>query len=813
MATQKRFVARNGLDSNSQTITSVADPVNAQDASTKNFSSNASNLTVGTLAAARLPAHTGDVTSSAGSAALTLANSGVSAGTFRSVTVDLKGRVTAGTNPTTLTGYGITDALPIGGGTLTGPLQINNASLVSGSASAATLFYTGASSLYGLTMKSTTAGATTAINFFNSAGTNVGSIAHNDATLTFNGNATSASAIAWSGVTGKPTTLSGYGITDAALIASPTFTGVPAAPTASAGTNTTQIATTAFVSAAVANLISSAPTALDTLNELAAALGDDANFSTTVTNSLSLKAPIASPTFTGVPAAPTASNGTNTTQIATTAFVAAAVAAGTGGNVASATVLQTARTIALTGDVTYTSGAFNGSANVTGVATLANSGVTAGTYPKVTVDAKGRVTAGSALASGDLPTYTGTLSSSQITTGLGFTPYNSTNPSGFITSAGNAATASSSPLLSALGNYAWTAASLPTSFAQGIQCSFVSSAQGFQEYGSLMTMNTYSGGGGALQLYVPYGTSNGGVSLQARFGNYNVNNGKSWTSWKTLLASDNFSSYAPTLTGTGASGTWGINVTGSAGSVAWSGVSSKPTTLAGYGISDAAASSHVHTFASLTSKPTTLAGYGITDAALLASPTFTGVPTAPTATAGTNTTQIATTAFVQAYDDAAKANLASPTFTGVPAAPTAAAATNTTQIATTAFVQAHDDATKANLASSNVWTATQAPANGSLTDAATIAWNGATMQVASVTVAGNRTLGAITGIVSEASYVLIVSQDATGGRTLAWNSVYKFAGGTVPTLSTGANAVDVFTFVANAAGTALLCIGQVKDIK
>ena len=82
-------------------------------------------------------------------------------------------------------------------------------------------------------------------------------------------------------------------------LASPTFTGTPAAPTAAAGTNTTQIATTAFVSTAVANLVDSAPGTLDTLNELAAALGDDANFSTTVTNSLALKAPLASPTFTG----------------------------------------------------------------------------------------------------------------------------------------------------------------------------------------------------------------------------------------------------------------------------------------------------------------------------------------------------------------------------------------------------------------------------------------------------------------------------------------------------------------------------------
>ena len=84
-----------------------------------------------------------------------------------------------------------------------------------------------------------------------------------------------------------------------ANLASPTLTGVPTAPTATAGTNTTQLATTAFVKSAVDNLVASAPAALDTLNELAAALGSDASFSTTVTNSLASKAPLANPTFTG----------------------------------------------------------------------------------------------------------------------------------------------------------------------------------------------------------------------------------------------------------------------------------------------------------------------------------------------------------------------------------------------------------------------------------------------------------------------------------------------------------------------------------
>jgi hypothetical protein len=75
-----------------------------------------------------------------------------------------------------------------------------------------------------------------------------------------------------------------------------------------------------------------------------------------------------------------------------------------------------------------------------------------------------------------------------------------------------------------------------------------------------------------------------------------------------------------------------------------------------------------------------------TTRAPLASPALTGTPTAPTAAPGTNTTQLATTAFVTAADNL-KANLASPTFTGTPAAPTAAAGTNTTQLATTAYVQ------------------------------------------------------------------------------------------------------------------------------
>lgn len=116
--------------------------------------------------------------------------------------------------------------------------------------------------------------------------------------------AETADAVAWTGVTGKPSSFPPAAHThptsevtglDAALaakapLASPDLTGTPTAPTAAAGTSSTQIATTGFVAAAVAAMIDGSPGALDTLNELAAALGDDANFASTVTNGLALKA-------------------------------------------------------------------------------------------------------------------------------------------------------------------------------------------------------------------------------------------------------------------------------------------------------------------------------------------------------------------------------------------------------------------------------------------------------------------------------------------------------------------------------------------
>ncbi|MFT3057784.1 phage tail protein [Enterobacter sp. 03-F-07-AD-ECC] len=122
--------------------------------------------------------------------------------------------------------------------------------------------------------------------------------------------------------------------------ASPTFTGTPKAPTAAAGNNTTQLATTAFVQAALIALVNGAPATLDTLKEIAAAINNDPNFSTTINNALALKAPLASPALTGTPTAPTAEQTVNNTQIATTAFVKSALAALVGSSPAALDTLN-----------------------------------------------------------------------------------------------------------------------------------------------------------------------------------------------------------------------------------------------------------------------------------------------------------------------------------------------------------------------------------------------------------------------------------------------------------------------------------------
>ena len=110
-------------------------------------------------------------------------------------------------------------------------------------------------------------------------------------------------------------------------VASPTFTGTPSAPTAAAGTNTTQLATTAYVYNLVGGLTAT-PAELNVLDGITATTAE-LNYVDGVTSNIQTqlndKAALASPALTGTPTAPTATSGSNTTQIATTAFVTAAV--------------------------------------------------------------------------------------------------------------------------------------------------------------------------------------------------------------------------------------------------------------------------------------------------------------------------------------------------------------------------------------------------------------------------------------------------------------------------------------------------------
>ena len=116
-----------------------------------------------------------------------------------------------------------------------------------------------------------------------------------------------------------------------------------------------------------------------------------------------------------------------------------------------------------------------------------------------------------------------------------------------------------------------------------------------------------------------------------------------------------------------------------------------------------------------------IANTAVTSSKLADSLSLTGTPTAPTANAATNTTQIATTAFVTTADNL-KANIASPTFTGTPLSTTAAVDTNTTQIATTAYVVGQGYAKLASPALSGTPTAPTAGAGTNTTQLATTAF-------------------------------------------------------------------------------------------
>jgi hypothetical protein len=132
------------------------------------------------------------------------------------------------------------------------------------------------------------------------------------------------------------------------------------------------------ISTAVDNLVAGAPNLLNTLDELAAAIADDANYATTMTSALATKAPLASPALTGVPTAPTAAANTDTTQIATTAFAkaeadaaqAAAEATAAADATTKANAAQSAATTAAATDATTKANAAQAAAEATAASAL-----------------------------------------------------------------------------------------------------------------------------------------------------------------------------------------------------------------------------------------------------------------------------------------------------------------------------------------------------------------------------------------------------------------------------------------------------------
>ena len=120
------------------------------------------------------------------------------------------------------------------------------------------------------------------------------------------------------------------------------------------------------------------------------------------------------------------------------------------------------------------------------------------------------------------------------------------------------------------------------------------------------------------------------------------------------------------------------------------------------------------------------------------------------------------------------------------------------------------DVTIAGLSLAQEYTAAQNFNATTLTDAATIAWDASANQVTSVEITASRTMGAPTNQVDGAVYVLMIKQDSTGGFTMSWNAVFKFAGGTAPVVTATASAKDVYVFLSD--GTNMMEIGRSQNV-
>ncbi len=338
----------------------------------------------------------GDATGSGSTAiALTLSNSGVTAGTYRSVTVDVKGRVTGGTNPTTLSGYGITDAQPLSSDLTAIDALVGTSGLLRKTATDTWTLDT-ASYLTGnqtITVSGDASGSGSTAISLTLSNTGVSAGTYRSVTVDAKGRVTAGT---------NPTTLSGYGITDAQPL-----DGDLTAIAALAGTSgllrktaadTWSLDTTSYLSGTVSPTQGGTGITTYTLGDILFSNGT--NTLAKLAGNTSTSKRVLTQTGTGtVSAAPewgTLSATDVNAQPLDADLTALAALTGTGlarrtgadtWTLDTSSYLTSNQTITVSGDAT-------GSGSTAITLTLASTGVGAGTYRSVTVDAKGRVTAG-----------------------------------------------------------------------------------------------------------------------------------------------------------------------------------------------------------------------------------------------------------------------------------------------------------------------------------------------------------------------------------------------------------------------------------